>query len=166
MKIGHISDLHILSIKNVKFYNFLNKRMIGGTNLYLNRKNEYKIEFVEKLIDDINKKELDFLVITGDITNLALPSEFEKAVELLNKINIPKENIIIIPGNHDNYLKSSYKKKLFENYMKPWLKNDIKLEKNENWPVFRILNDILITGFSSSIPSCPLCSAGKISKSN
>jgi len=163
MKIGHISDLHILSIANTRFYHFFNKRMIGGANLFLNRKNEYKIEFVEKLIEDINKQKLDYLVITGDITNLALDSEFKKAVELLNKLDIPKDKIIIVPGNHDNYLKSSFKKNLFEKYMNPWLKNDIELENNEKWPVFRLLDEVLITGFSSSIPTCPLCAAGEIS---
>lgn len=163
MRIGHISDLHILSVKNTKFYHFFNKRMIGGTNLFLNRRNEYKLEFVEKLIKDINKQNLDYLAITGDITNLALDSEFKKAVELLNKLKISKDKIIVIPGNHDNYLKASYKKNLFENYMAPWLKNDIELTNSNKWPIFRVLDDILITGFSSSIPTCPFCAAGKIS---
>ncbi len=164
MKLGHISDLHILSVINTKFYHFFNKRIIGGTNLFLNRRNEYKVEFVEKLIDDVNKQNLDYLVVTGDITNLALYSEFKKAVELLNILNIDKNKIIIIPGNHDNYLKASYKKNVFENYMKPWLGNDINLDSDENWPIFRVLDDILIIGFSSSIPTCPFCAAGEISE--
>ena len=163
MRIGHISDLHILSLNGTKFYHFLNKRIIGGTNLILNRKKEYEIKFVDKLIEDINKQNLDLLVITGDITNLALKSEFKEAVRLLNKINLPNDKIMIVPGNHDNYIKSSYKNNLFEKYMSAWIKNDINLS-NDTWPIFKITNEIIITGFSSSVPSCLLCSAGKISK--
>jgi len=164
MKIGHISDLHILSLKGTKFYEFFNKRIIGGANLLFNRKNEYKIEFIKWLIEDINKKDLDYLVITGDLTNLALVSEFKKVVELLSTLKIAKERIIVIPGNHDNYTKSAYKKKLFAKYMKPWMANHAELKDGEEWPIVRVVDDILITGFSSSISSCPFCSAGKISK--
>ncbi len=162
MRIGLISDLHILDLSGVKFYEFFNKRIIGGLNLLLNRSQEYKIEFVEKLINDVNKQNLDILVITGDITNLASDSEFKRAKELIEKFDIKDENIIIIPGNHDNYIKSSYQKKLFEKYMSKWIKST--KEKSEVWPIIKKQDDILIFGFSSSIPSCPLCSAGKISK--
>ena len=161
MKIAHISDLHILKVKG-KVTDFLNKRLIGGLNIYFNRKGEYLVENVEKLFNDLNKENPDHIVITGDFTNLALPSEYEKAKELLELLGESKK-ISIIPGNHDNYTRGAEKKRLFEKYFAKWIITDI--ETKNKFPYVRLLDDnIAIIGFYTSIHSCPLCSAGKISK--
>ncbi|MFY0523087.1 metallophosphoesterase [Archangium gephyra] len=48
---------------------------------------------------------LDYLVISGDITNRALPQEFEKAREfvsrLIEQFGLTAERCILVPGNHD-----------------------------------------------------------------
>lgn len=163
MKIIHISDLHILKVKGSVF-DFLNKRIIGLLNIYINRRGEYSIENVEKLFDDIKKQDYDHIVITGDFTNLALPSEFEKNKELLEKLG-DSSKISIIPGNHDSYIKSAVKKRYFQKYFNKWLVSDIKIQGNNKFPYVRLLNEnIAIIGFNSSIADCLFCSSGKISK--
>lgn len=50
-------------------------------------------------VQDINfRKDLDFVVATGDIAEKGRDEELRKAKELLDKLNIP---YYIIPGNHD-----------------------------------------------------------------
>ncbi|WP_224242391.1 metallophosphoesterase [Hyalangium gracile] len=48
---------------------------------------------------------LDYLVISGDITNRAAPEEFEKArgfvSELIARFGLTAERCILVPGNHD-----------------------------------------------------------------
>lgn len=48
---------------------------------------------------------LDYLVISGDITNRASPQEFEKAREfvsgLIENFRLTSERCILVPGNHD-----------------------------------------------------------------
>jgi small GTP-binding protein len=48
---------------------------------------------------------LDYLVISGDITNRASPQEFEKAREfvsrLIEQFGLTAERCILVPGNHD-----------------------------------------------------------------
>jgi GTPase SAR1 family protein len=48
---------------------------------------------------------LDYLVISGDITNRAAPQEFEKAREfvsaLIQEFGLTAERCILVPGNHD-----------------------------------------------------------------
>jgi small GTP-binding protein len=48
---------------------------------------------------------LDYLVLSGDITNRAAPQEFEKAREfvsaLIEQFGLTSERCIIVPGNHD-----------------------------------------------------------------
>ncbi|MCP4592306.1 MAG: metallophosphoesterase, partial [bacterium] len=48
---------------------------------------------------------LDYLVISGDLTNRAAPEEFEAAFEfvsgLISRFELTAERCIIVPGNHD-----------------------------------------------------------------
>jgi small GTP-binding protein len=55
--------------------------------------------------DGLGIERLDYLVISGDITNRASPQEFEKAREfvsgLIEHFGLTAERCILVPGNHD-----------------------------------------------------------------
>jgi WD40 repeat protein/predicted phosphodiesterase len=55
--------------------------------------------------EGLGVERLDYLVISGDITNIAAPQEFEKAREfvsaLIDQFGLTAERCIIVPGNHD-----------------------------------------------------------------
>jgi small GTP-binding protein len=55
--------------------------------------------------EGLGVERLDYLVISGDITNRAAPQEFEKAREfvsaLIEKFGLTAERCIFVPGNHD-----------------------------------------------------------------
>lgn len=70
------------------------------------------ISLLQPLVDDLRDTQdgpgverLDYLVISGDITNRATPKEFEKARELVSRLidelGVTSERCIIVPGNHD-----------------------------------------------------------------
>lgn len=54
---------------------------------------------------DLAVDHLDYLVISGDITNRADPAEFKKALEFVSalreRFGLTAERCIIVPGNHD-----------------------------------------------------------------
>lgn len=66
---------------------------------------------IAKLLEDIqeqiriNQVKLDFVFITGDLTASGKEEEFQSAEMFINKLSaecqVDKENIIVIPGNHD-----------------------------------------------------------------
>ncbi|WP_437322109.1 metallophosphoesterase [Sorangium sp. So ce385] len=60
---------------------------------------------LEDRVDGLGVERLDFLVVSGDVTNRASPSEFEKARELISGIiarfDLTAERCILVPGNHD-----------------------------------------------------------------
>jgi small GTP-binding protein len=70
------------------------------------------LSLLQPLAADLHDREeglavdrLDYLVISGDITNRASPQEFEKAYEfvsgLIKEFELTAQRCIIVPGNHD-----------------------------------------------------------------
>ena len=60
---------------------------------------QFREEIFEKVIDEVNSLKPDAVVITGDLTNEGLVSEYEKCKDLVSKLNVDK--VIAISGNHD-----------------------------------------------------------------
>lgn len=56
-------------------------------------------EVVEALVADLHEQRPDLIFLTGDITQRARRSQFERAREFLNRLpNVPR---LCLPGNHD-----------------------------------------------------------------
>src|SRR6185369_3679834 len=78
-RIAHISDLHVLSRTGAHWRAMLfNKRITGYANTLLRRGRVHRREFLLAVLKAA-AKEADHVVVTGDITNLALESEFDDA---------------------------------------------------------------------------------------
>lgn len=98
----HISDLHITDSSGRFGQVYENTYLRAGDN-----KNDLLYSFTDSIITKIKEYSCDkrFLIITGDITNIAEEAEFDTAIIVLSKIikdlNIQKENILLIPGDHD-----------------------------------------------------------------
>jgi Icc protein len=45
----------------------------------------------------------DHVVISGDLTEVGTPLQFEAFAEVLQSSGIPPENVTLVPGNHDAY---------------------------------------------------------------
>ncbi len=104
--IAHISDLHILKVAGSSPFSFLNKRATGGVNLLIGRAHRHRVEIVRQALEQIRELNVDHLVVTGDITNLSLPTEFELAAEILQSHGSGKD-VSVVPGNHDNYTRGA-----------------------------------------------------------
>jgi 3',5'-cyclic AMP phosphodiesterase CpdA len=55
-------------------------------------------DVVPAVVSELNEASLDAVVISGDLTQRARPSEFGPAKEMLEAIEHP---IVVVPGNHD-----------------------------------------------------------------
>lgn len=103
---------------------------------------------LQPLIADLKDKaeglgfeELDYLVVSGDLTNFAQAEEFEKAYQFISRLikdfRLSAQRCVIVPGNHD----LSWKAKAYDlaydipkgqkdgSYLQ---KDDIYLVRNEN----------------------------------
>ncbi len=89
MRILHISDTHI-----------------GGASYF-------NIEALERILGEATKDKYDLVIHSGDVTQGGRRQEFERAREILSRVDIP---IIALAGNHDARSGGLY---LFEEYIGP-----------------------------------------------
>lgn len=69
------------------------------TDLHIGSPNGVAEEDLQRTVEDINKQtDLDFVLLTGDITEMGTEEEIATAKAIIVQLNIP---YYIIPGNHD-----------------------------------------------------------------
>ena len=66
---------------------------------------QFQESIFNKVLQEVNEINPDTVLITGDLTNEGLKSEYEKCKKILSKLTCKK--IITISGNHD-YRNSGY----------------------------------------------------------
>jgi 3',5'-cyclic AMP phosphodiesterase CpdA len=127
--IAHISDLHFSKV-SFGLSQLFSKRCIGNLNLILNRSRIYKNERPFSLVNAFKKQGISHIFISGDLSTTSSKEEFQIAKELIDEFKKESIQVFMIPGNHDTYTKSSYKKKLFyqffEDLFDPSLKFNLK----------------------------------------
>jgi 3',5'-cyclic AMP phosphodiesterase CpdA len=162
MRLAHFSDLHLLSLQGAKPSDFLNKRSLGGVNLLLNRGRHYRAEVFRALIEDVNGRGADEVVCTGDLTNLALASEFSYARSFLERLILSPAHVTCIPGNHDVYVADASGR--FEDCMAAYARSDPEWTWPDGvaWPSVRVRDQVAIIGLSSSQPRGWLHSYGEL----
>lgn len=90
INILHISDLH---------FGTNSEDDIAATR--------YCKDYVNDFLKHVNEKDknVDYLIVSGDIANASVRMEYEKATEFLNTVvsalHISKKNVLICMGNHD-----------------------------------------------------------------
>ncbi len=169
MKIAHLSDLHVLSLEGVSPWRFFNKRLTGYANLRLKRKHVHRPAYVRAIAQEIRRTNVDHVVITGDVTNLALESEFELAKRLLeDDLGLDPRDVSIVPGNHDLYTRGAMTKKRFSSYFADYLKSDLPELAVDvgggRFPFVKLRGPAAIIGLSSAVPRPPFVAAGKLGK--
>ncbi len=104
LKIIHFSDIHIWQASPLWSDFFYPKRILGGLNLLLHRRQKFPPELGRAVLNDILKQEADLVIFSGDMTTASHPAEFQKCAELFAPIREKwGERFFAIPGNHDRY---------------------------------------------------------------
>jgi 3',5'-cyclic AMP phosphodiesterase CpdA len=161
VRLAHLSDIHIHNLENVRPWRFLNKRATGGLNLLLGRSGKHDNAVVQAALDTTRDLGVDHTVVTGDLSNLSLESEFEAARAMLEPYSAA---LSVIPGNHDYYTRGSVRSSRFESYFAPWMASDVDLEGGaEVYPYAKLLGDqVALVGINSCIVSPPTFAVGRV----
>jgi 3',5'-cyclic AMP phosphodiesterase CpdA len=167
MRIAHISDLHVLALEGAIPFRLLNKRATGYANLRLNRKHAHKSEIVRAIAAHLAKADVDHVVITGDVSNLALQTEFAAVRQILDDVlGLPPDAVSIVPGNHDVYTRGAAREQRFHRYFEPYLVSDLPDHCTQHegglFPVVKLRGPAAFIGLSTALPRPPFVAAGKL----
>ena len=167
MRIAHFSDLHLFSLEGVPMRRFLNKRLTGWVNLHLKRGHIHKASHVRAIAREIARANIDHVVVTGDLTNLALEPEFELARSVLrDELGIDPSRVTVVPGNHDLYTHGALRSRRFEHYFADWLRSDLPelavTAGGARFPVVKLRGGVAIVALSSAVPRAPFVAAGEL----
>ena len=165
MRIAHVSDLHVLSHTGTEWRRIIfNKRLTGYANLLLHRARVHRREYLLSVLSAA-AAEADHLVVTGDITNLALEHEYEEARAILDEA-ARRTEVTVVPGNHDIYLTSTRRRRHFPHHFSPFLQSDLPHLAEDlptgSFPCVKLRGPTAVIGLSSGVPRPPFVSGGHL----
>lgn len=166
-RIAHISDLHVLAPSGFELRRIVfNKRVTGYANLLTKRARVYRRDYLLSVLATAASS-ADHLVVTGDITNLSLESEYEEAVRLLDDAARSTE-VTVVPGNHDIYLPSIRRERRFPHHFGKFMESDLPALALDlpagRFPGVKLRGPAAIIGLTSAVPRPPFVSAGHVGK--
>ncbi len=157
MLFAHITDIH-LPLTKAKPYELISKRVLSYLSWHLKRKNHHIDEVTNLLLEDMRSFKPDHICVTGDITNLGLPSEMAQAKVWLDNL-APVEQISFVPGNHDALVYSAEKR--IKEFFGKWMISD---DSSAELPFLQVKGNIAFIGVDSAIATKPFSARGKVGK--
>jgi 3',5'-cyclic AMP phosphodiesterase CpdA len=101
-RIAHLSDAHVLDPRpsrtrsgwsmRVRFLSFGRPLDAAG-----------RVRKLQRSLQTAQRVGANHVVLSGDLTEIGTPGEFETLAEVLHDSGIPADRISLIPGNHDLY---------------------------------------------------------------
>jgi 3',5'-cyclic AMP phosphodiesterase CpdA len=167
VRIAHLSDLHLLSLDGAVPFRLFNKRLTGYVNLALHRSAAHKPFAVTAAARAIRALNVDHVVITGDVSNLALEQEFELVKTFLSRdLALDAEQVSMVPGNHDTYTGGSFRAQRFAGYFAPFMRSDLPNLAAPGlagaFPFVHLRGPVAFIGLSTALPRPPLVASGKL----
>jgi 3',5'-cyclic AMP phosphodiesterase CpdA len=165
---AQLSDPHLSSLDGARWRDLANKRLLGYLSWRRRRRAEHRSEVLEALRRDLLGTGPAHLVITGDLTQIALPDEFRQARLWLDSLGSPSE-VTVVPGNHDAYVPVSWVQGLSR--WQPFMASDDapcegRADSADSiFPSLRVRGPVAFIGLSSARPSAPLLATGHLGSS-
>ena len=99
MRLDLIGDIHLFSLK-IQPRRLVGRRILGHTNLWLNRQFRFNHTLLESLLQRVRRVEPDLVLLSGNVTTTSLEDEFHDIERFLRPMadTVPT---LIVPGNHD-----------------------------------------------------------------
>ena len=109
MRLVHVSDLHLPADLELRWSYLLSKRITGFANLVLRRWRLHSSVLAFQVAEAIRRLAPDHVVVTGDMTNLALRSELSAFRRWLQVLRLGPERVTVLAGNHDAYTRRAWR---------------------------------------------------------
>ena len=87
-RLAHLSDPH-LPMPQARPQQLFSKRATGYVNWWRHRVHVHVPEALAGIVADIEAQQPDHVALTGDLVNVSLPQEFERAAQWLARLGPP-----------------------------------------------------------------------------
>lgn len=153
--LAHLSDPHLGPLPRPHPFDLLGKRAIGFVNWHRGRKAIHRMEVLSAIVHDLKAQNPDHIALTGDLVNIALPSEFERSRPWIDPLGSPSE-LTIVPGNHDFYVRRAHAAP--STHWGEFMRGD----RGEEFPFLRERGPLALIGLSSAVATAPFMATGKV----
>ena len=161
IRIGQLTDIHVHDFADLRKRDFLGKRLTGFVNWRMKRSEEYSVDVLNAAVNRLVDERPDLVLVTGDLSNLGLRSEWHAAQRLLQPLRDVGIRVGVIPGNHDYYVRGSAMG-AFEHTFAHWQWADSRL--SAHYPFVMRAGNISVLMMNSAIPTMPLFAYGRVSR--
>lgn len=160
--IAHLSDPHLSVPQAESWRQLCNKRVLGLMSWQRRRRFGHLPAVLEALVADLRRQRPDHTVVTGDLTQIGLPSEFAQARDWLHALGDPQA-VSVIPGNHDYYVAERWEKSfaLWREYL---ASDDTGTWTAADYPSLRVRGPVAIVGINSAYPADWLRAVGRVGR--
>ena len=166
MRLAHLTDIHLPIPAPPRFRDLTNKRVLGYLSWRRRRRFRHQIEPLGAIVADCHKMHPDFTAISGDLTNIALESEFSEGFQWL-KNHFNGESAAFTPGNHDAYVETPWARGLGR--LSQFMMGDRREENAsrapndaDDFPFTRRIGDCGLVFANSSPPTAPGLATGQL----
>ncbi|MAX23566.1 MAG: hypothetical protein CMJ19_03590 [Phycisphaeraceae bacterium] len=115
-----IGDIHCYQLW-VAPWKLLGKRVLGQINLWKSRRKRFKSHRLDDVVQKAITLDPQMLLLSGDFSTTAIPSEFQEAVSKLKPLADHVQQVLAVPGNHDVYTFSSHRAQLARQFAGDWM---------------------------------------------
>lgn len=150
---AHVSDLHLPFEPALSWAERLSKRQLSAWS-WRRRQALHHSDIIDALARDLRAHGVDHILVTGDVTNFALPAEFRQAAVWLAAL-APAERISLVPGNHDALVRVPADEAL--DLWQAWHRTGA-----DGWPFLHRRGGVALIGLNSALPTAPLLARGQI----
>lgn len=161
--LAHLSDPHLGPVPKARLIELLNKRGLGLINWQFRRRRFHRTDVLAALVDDLAQAAPDHTVVSGDLVNLSLASEFARARQWLVELGQPA-NVTVVPGNHDAYVGSAADDAV--RYWGDYMADDgaiaAQVRPADPFPFVRRRGGVALIGLRTGIPTGPFMATGRV----
>jgi 3',5'-cyclic AMP phosphodiesterase CpdA len=150
IRLVHLSDIHITAANlNWKLRDWFNKRYAAWINFrWLGRRRRFRRadEVLERLVAELQERQPDHVVFSGDATALGFENELQRAAGLLH-VGDPRLPGLAVPGNHDYCTPPAAASGLFERCFAAWQKG-VRVD-GSTYPFAQRVGHVTLIGVNS-----------------
>lgn len=166
LRFAHFTDPHLPLPDGGRVWpDLVSKRFFGYLSWRRRRHRIHRPGVLAALLADIRAHGADHLVCTGDLANISLPAEFERARAWLEAA-APPADLTLVPGNHDALVPVPWDRGA--GLWDPWMRGDPGTGPEASaagdglFPSLRLRGPVAFIGLSSAVPTAPLLATGRV----